>query len=76
MNFKILLNFFTSKKRVDFKIEKKFTLFSRANFGLWGDITSAKNRVPPPVTPCHLLGVPPPSPFGVCDVIYGWSLTK
>ena len=48
-------------------------LLERANFGLWGDITSAENRVPPP---CHLM-----SPFGGTpslplwgDVIYGWSL--
>ena len=44
-----------------------------ANFLLWGDVNSAKNRVPPPVTSCHLLRVPPSlPPWG--DVIYGCSL--
>ena len=45
------------------------------NFGLLGDITSAKNRVPPPVTSCHLSKVPHSLPsWG--DVIYGWSLRQ
>ena len=53
----------------------QFILLKRANFGLWDDITSTENRVPPPVTSCHLLGVPPSLPLWG-DVIYGWSLTK
>ena len=45
----------------------------RAIFELWGDVTSAENRVPPLVTSCHLLGVPPSLPLWG-DVIHGWSL--
>ena len=30
---------------------------------IWGDVTSIKNRVPPPVTSCHLFGYPPVSSF-------------
>ena len=48
-------------------------LLERAIFELWGDVTSAENRAPPPVTSCHLLGVPPSLPLWG-DVIYGWSL--
>ena len=52
-----------------------FILLEKPNFGLWGDVTSAKNRVPPPVTSCHLLEVPSSLPsWG--DVIYGWSLRQ
>ena len=43
----------------------------RAIFELWGDVTSAENRVPPPVTSCHLFGYPPPSPFGVTSFMDG-----
>ena len=49
-------------------------LLERAIFDLWGDVTSTENRVPPPVTSCHLFGEAPSlPPWG--DVIYGWSLT-
>ena len=47
----------------------------KAIFGLWGDITSSENRVPPTVTSIHLLRVPPSLPLWG-DVIYGWSLTQ
>ena len=66
---------FLPLKGVDFKFEKiaHLIFFEKANFGLWGDITSDENRVHPP---CHLkspFGVPPSLPF--CDdIIYGWSL--
>ena len=53
----------------------RFILLERANFGLWGDIASVENKVPPPVTSCHLLGVSPSLPLWV-DVIYGWSLIQ
>ena len=63
------IQIFPTFKGVDFIIEKRprQTIFLRkANFGLRDDITSAENRVPPPVTSCHLLGVPPfPSPLGL-----------
>ena len=48
-------------------------LLERAIFDLWGDVTFIENRVPPPVTSCHLFGVPPSLPLRG-DVIYGWSL--
>ena len=32
-----------------------------ANLGSWGDVTTAENKVPSPVTICYLLGVPRPS---------------
>ena len=44
----------------------------RAIFELWGDVTSTENRVPPPVTSCHLFGEPPSLPLWG-DVIYGRS---
>ena len=46
-------------------------LLERANFGLWGDITSAENRVPSPGHLMSPLGVPPPSPFGVTSFMDG-----
>ena len=46
-------------------------MLERANFDLWGDVTSTENRVPSPVTSCHLLGVPLPSPSEVTSFMDG-----
>ena len=53
-----------------------FILLERANFGLWGDITSAEDRVPPPVTylMSYFRGTPYLSLWG--DIIYGWTLNE
>ena len=62
MNFKIIpiLESFSATTKEEYMA--RLILLERANFGLWGDITSIENKVPPPVTSCHLLGVSPSGP--------------
>ena len=61
--------FFTNLKKST-KIEIRIVTFV-VKEQLRGDVTSAKNGVPPLVTSRHLFGVPPPSPSGVTSFMDG-----